>query len=690
MSNRYKGGIISATPPTTTGGETGVASGAWTLEQQLQAQAAGNWPIQPPPLYIENVFSTWLYTGTGATQTLPVGVNVNGFGGLELIKSRSQDASSNPTGAAGRWFAFSKQNATSTELAFYDGGTATTGVGTVVTAPLWFLPGGNNLISGDGINTNGATYASWTFRKQPKFFDVVTYSGNSVSGRQISHSLGSTPGCILVKVTGNTGSWFVWHRSMGGNNFYQTLNSTDPRTNGGAPYWNNTAPTSTVFTVGNDSDINQTGRTYVAYLFAHDAGGFGPTETDNVISCGSFTTDGSGNATVNLGYEPQWVMVKDILNFQSWYIEDNMRAFNLTSRAILFPNLANAEATGASAYLAPNATGFAAVNGQLNASATYIYIAIRRGPMAVPTTGTSVFSANFGNNLTGAGTIINSSMLVDMFIQKGVASGSETPTFVHDRLRGAPRYLQASGTNEELSVADWRLDQNTGVGYSTTRNLTSRIGWMFRRAPQFFDEVCYTGNDVARNLTHNLGAVPELWIVKIRSASGYSWPVGGGVLGSATNNFIILNSTSASSTLANFWATPTATTFGFGSGAPSDTSINQSGQTYVSYLFATCPGVSKVGSYTGTGATQVINCGFAAGARFVMIKATSTTGDWYVWDSTRGIVAGNDPYLEMNTADPEVTGTDWVDTAATGFELSNAGGNLANSNGVSYIFLAIA
>jgi hypothetical protein len=127
---------------------------------------------------------------------------------------------------------------------------------------------------------------------------------------------------------------------------------------------------------------------------------------------------------------------------------------------------------------------------------------------------------------------------------------------------------------------------------------------------------------------------------------------------------------------------PTATVF-----YPTD---DQSGANYVTYLFASCPGVSKVGSFTGTGTTQVINCGFTGGARFVLIKATSTTGNWLVWDSARGIVAGNDPYLALNSTAAEVANTDWVDTAATGFELSNAGGNLANSSGVSYIFLAIA
>jgi hypothetical protein len=74
----------------------------------------------------------------------------------------------------------------------------------------------------------------------------------------------------------------------------------------------------------------------------------------------------------------------------------------------------------------------------------------------------------------------------------------------------------------------------------------------------------------------------------------------------------------------------------------------------------------------------------------VLVKTTGTTGNWLVWDSARGIVAGNDPYLALNSDAAEVTNTDWVDTAATGFELSSNAGNLANSSGVSYIFLAIA
>jgi hypothetical protein len=148
-----------------------------------------------------------------------------------------------------------------------------------------------------------------------------------------------------------------------------------------------------------------------------------------------------------------------------------------------------------------------------------------------------------------------------------------------------------------------------------------------------------------------------------------------------------LNSTAATTTFA-LWnnTTPTATQFTVGN----DSSVNASGQTYVNYLFASCPGVSRVGSYTGTGTTQVINCGFTAGSRFVMIKRTDSTGDWYVWDSARGIVAGNDPYLLLNSTAAEVTNTDFVDTAATGFEISSTAPAAINASGGSFIFLAIS
>jgi hypothetical protein len=114
------------------------------------------------------------------------------------------------------------------------------------------------------------------------------------------------------------------------------------------------------------------------------------------------------------------------------------------------------------------------------------------------------------------------------------------------------------------------------------------------------------------------------------------------------------------------------------------------GATYIAYLFATCAGVSKVSSYTGTGALQTINCGFTSGARFVMIKRTDSTGAWYVWDSSRGITASDDPYIRLNSTAAQVTNTNYVDTDSTGFIVTAAAPAEINASGGTFIFMAIA
>jgi hypothetical protein len=115
-----------------------------------------------------------------------------------------------------------------------------------------------------------------------------------------------------------------------------------------------------------------------------------------------------------------------------------------------------------------------------------------------------------------------------------------------------------------------------------------------------------------------------------------------------------------------------------------------SGTTDVAYLFATCAGVSKVFSYTGNGSSQTINCGFTGGARFVLIKRTDSAGDWYVWDTARGIVSGNDPHLSLNTTAAEVTSNDTIDTDSTGFVVNQVSATNVNVSSATYIGLAIA
>jgi hypothetical protein len=136
----------------------------------------------------------------------------------------------------------------------------------------------------------------------------------------------------------------------------------------------------------------------------------------------------------------------------------------------------------------------------------------------------------------------------------------------------------------------------------------------------------------------------------------------------------------------NIWndTTPTSTQFTVGS------YLSQSGGTHVAYLFATCAGVSKVFSYTGNGSSQTINCGFTGGARFVLIRRTDSAGDWYVWDTARGIVSGNDPHLSLNTTAAEVTTDDTIDTDSTGFVVNQVSATNVNVSSATYLGLAIA
>jgi len=210
---------------------------------------------------------------------------------------------------------------------------------------------------------------------------------------------------------------------------------------------------------------------------------------------------------------------------------------------------------------------------------------------------------------------------------------------------------------------------------------------MWKRAPNFFDVVAYTGNGTAgRTVSHNLGVAPEMMWVKRRDAAGWVWAVyHSGVSVDPETDWLQLNDTNAVADNATFWndTSPTDTQFTVGT----YNGVNASSGTYIAYLFASLDGVSKVGSYTGNGSSQTIDCGFSSGARFVLIKRTDSTGDWYVWNTERGIVAGNDPYLKLNTTDAEVTSTDWVDPDNSGFIVN---GTTINASSASFIFYAIA
>jgi hypothetical protein len=651
--------------------------------------------VSTVPVYIEDVFSTYLYTGTSATQTITNGVDLSGSGGLVWLKRRngaSYHALSDTTSGITNNLC---SNAVGAQNAY---------TSTVISSA---TSSGFVLANNGDTNQTAGTYASWTFRKQAKFFDIVTYTGDGTDFRQIAHSLGSTPGFIIVKATSVAHGWACWHRGNGTNEYVVRLNSsgsgyTPASAISGFPV----AASSTTFTVRSQVNgwdavnysANDSGQTYVAYLFAHDAGGFGTSGSDNVISCGSFTDTTSSAATVTLGWEPQWVLAKkttsgganETIN-DDWYIADNMRGLGADpTTSLLYPNLAATEGSQGFSPIRITSTGFI-FNGAIDQTDTFIYIAIRRGPMKTPTSGTSVFSPNAVTSSSG-NTTVTAGFPVDLSILK-LRDFADGARWI-DRLRG----ITSSTTpeiNSTSTSAEFTSTDIINAGQTTVQigpiGTYSCVNWNFRRAPGFFDVVAYTGNTVAgRTVAHNLGVAPEMMIVKNRNA-GVNWMVYHKDLDSTSpqDKYLILNGTNATQDTALIpWndTVPTSSVFTVSSYA----GVNESPSTYIAYLFATVAGVSKVGSYTGNGSSQTINCGFTAGSRFVLIKRTDSTGDWYVWDSARGIIAGNDPHLSLNTTAAEVTTDDSVDTDNSGFIVNQLAATNINVSSATYIFLAIA
>lgn len=311
-------------------------------------------------------FDTTLYTGNASARTITNNIDLSTDGGLVWLKARSTTGHNHlaDTERGGDKWIYSN---------------LTQGQDTVgyITS---FNSDGFSLSTSAAINASGTDYVAWTFKQASNFFDVVTYTGDGTTSRSISHNLGSAPGSIFIKQTSGSGeNWIVWHRSISnqvsGEILY--LNATDSKSSMNGKFDDTNLPTSTTFTVEQDNSVNASGASYVAYLFAHD------TSADGYIQCGSFTTDGTGKASVELGWEPSWILTKRVDSSGNWAINDSPRGMPSGKDTAgspyaqgLFPNLTNAE--GNWDAVSPFATGFNVLgSGVLGNNATGIYMAIR-------------------------------------------------------------------------------------------------------------------------------------------------------------------------------------------------------------------------------------------------------------------------------------------------------------------------
>jgi len=646
----------------------------------LAAAGAGDSPV-----YVDDVFSTYLYDGNGSTQNIVNGLDLSGEGGFVWIKARNQSYNH---------FIFDTARGASATLT-----TDSTSAEFTTSRISSFNNNGFSLGNDSFANGSGNQYVSWAFRKQEKFFDIVTYTGNGTDNRAIAHNLGSAPGMIVVKVRSNADNGIVYHRSLGYTKLLRLNMSNSEWTQ---DRWGDQNPTSTHFYVDNNAECNQNGYTYVAYLFAHDEQEFGEDSDEAIIKCGYYTTDSSGDASINLGFEPQFIFAKRSNGTGSWFINDTMRGIvtNGTDPYVL-PNTSDAEVSSGD-YYDLTSTGFEHDGGFT--SSTYIYMAIRQSHKPASEFAATKLFKTVAGRTDSTSPAYETGFVTDMGIQRRPATAENNVIFT--RLTGN-KYLntndnstaEQTGSNIAWDYMNGAVDYFSSAAYRF---------WGWKRAKGYFDTVAYTGTGSNRTISHNLGVTPEMmWIMPL-SFGSTKWAYLGTApkgayseSGSSATVAYMLNHTDTGSTNATFWnsTNPTASVFSLGT----HYGVNSNNERYIAYLFASVDGIAKLGtvSVSGTGDTTV-DCGFSSGARFVLLKHIGRSDSefdyafahWYLYDSERGITSGNDPYIILDgTATSQVGAVNAIDSHSSGFILkgnSTHGIDGISDTGGVYWFYAIA
>jgi hypothetical protein len=647
--------------------------------QRLMSGAAG---AGGDKVYVEDVFSTYLYDGNGSTQSINNGIDESGEGALTWIKMRS---------ASGDYHHLYDTERGAGKTLFSNTDIAEQGSDTDRLSA--FNSNGFSLGSNYRVNGSGSTFVSWTFRKSPGFFDCMLYSGNSETPFNLSHDLGVVPALIILKSRTYGNKWYVWMKGQSTNNQLKLASDAEQGTDSSYRVGENA--TATHIRIPTGSEVNYSGNN-VAYVFADgdqsDAQIFGKTGDQQLTKSGTYTGNGNANGPeVNLGWEPQWLLVKEIDGTGNWQIVDSMRGISSDlNDTQLRPNTTQADNTRSLLDLTP--TGFkltTASNTYWNENGkTYAYFAIRRsdGYVGKPKTATEVFNVVNDTNTTPRNQV---GFPVDMALLKH-STLAET-TFITGRLlHGAPgKILQTANTNAASDSALAAFDFQNGW-VKNNNNMANYRSWNWRRHAGF-DVVAYEGNAVTgRQIPHSLSKTPEMIWIKDRSASA-GWIVFHKGLGGGTNpshKYLQINNDNAEadSTLAFNDTEPTSTNFTVGGWGL----VNGTNHYYISMLFASTD-VSKVGYYTGDGTddgSKEITLGFSL--RYLLLKSSNNAGDWYQYDSLTGLSAsGNSTYFQLNDTDAPASGIKSITTTSTGFKVWSQG-NSFNANGTKIIYYAHA
>ena len=223
--------------------------------------------------------------------------------------------------------------------------------------------------NGTGVTNTNGSITSTVSAGATQGFSVVTYTGTGANAT-VGHGLGVAPSMIIVKQRSTTTSWAVYHIGLTSAAYVINLNLTSGQAGPNSVFWNSTAPTSSVFSLGTGTDANASGATVVAYCFAAVAG---------YSAFGSFGGNGTtDNTFIYMGFKPRFVLIKRTDGASNWFLLDSSRSSYNVSNVLLRPNLSDAEVTATSMDFVSN--GIKLRDAGFGSGETYIYAAFAENP----------------------------------------------------------------------------------------------------------------------------------------------------------------------------------------------------------------------------------------------------------------------------------------------------------------------
>ena len=239
-----------------------------------------------------------------------------------------------------------------------------------------FDSNGFTLGTADGINKNNATFVAWCWKESATAgFDILTFEGNSTDDTDISHNLSAVPHWIICRNIDSAKDWCVYHHknTSAPETDLLVLNTT-AATSDSNDKWSDEAPTSSVFTVGDSSQLNASGNTSIAYLWS---------EKQGFSKFGSYIGNGNNDGPfVYTGFRPAWVMCKGTASNREWVMHDNKRDAENVVDGTLYANTTDAEGTGTARMdFLSNGFKLREDGNNWNASGeTYVYMAFAEAP----------------------------------------------------------------------------------------------------------------------------------------------------------------------------------------------------------------------------------------------------------------------------------------------------------------------